>query len=176
MMEHRHPPLPACRASQPLASHYNYILCPHHHHLLHHDCHNQHHHLHHQHYYPHCHHRHHRHHHPFCGHHISLPHKTDHFHLTPCVASSSLPPAVTLPEQPQVGYSVSTQNHQNQAVSACEDDENSGVQLNEEWNEELEEEEEPVFVMTDEWVEFFAKSEAKRGLEKQQAKKKKAKK
>ncbi|OMO95009.1 hypothetical protein COLO4_16103 [Corchorus olitorius] len=34
------------------------------------------------------------------------------------------------------------------------------------------EEEEPVFVLSDEWREFFAKSEAKRKLEKQQANKK----
>uniref|UniRef100_F6I7H4 Uncharacterized protein n=1 Tax=Vitis vinifera TaxID=29760 RepID=F6I7H4_VITVI len=37
---------------------------------------------------------------------------------------------------------------------------------------EEEEDEEPVFVLTDEWMEFFAKSEAKRKLEKKQAKKK----
>ncbi|KAL6616607.1 hypothetical protein ACP70R_038877 [Stipagrostis hirtigluma subsp. patula] len=36
--------------------------------------------------------------------------------------------------------------------------------------EEAEEEEEPVFVLTDEWAEFFAKSEAKRRLAKQQKK------
>ncbi|XP_020206404.1 uncharacterized protein LOC109791513 [Cajanus cajan] len=34
-----------------------------------------------------------------------------------------------------------------------------------------EEDDEPVFVLTDEWREFFAKSEAKRKLEKKQAKK-----
>ncbi|XP_066315633.1 uncharacterized protein [Miscanthus floridulus] len=34
-----------------------------------------------------------------------------------------------------------------------------------------EEDEEPVFVLTDEWAEFFAKSEAKRRLAKQQQKK-----
>ncbi|TQD76237.1 hypothetical protein C1H46_038264 [Malus baccata] len=42
------------------------------------------------------------------------------------------------------------------------------------WLEE-EEDDDPVFVLTDEWKEFFAKSEAKRKLEKQQAKKKKGK-
>lgn len=36
---------------------------------------------------------------------------------------------------------------------------------------EVDEEEEPVFVLTDEWAEFFAKSEAKRRLAKQQKKK-----
>lgn len=35
-----------------------------------------------------------------------------------------------------------------------------------------EDEEEPVFVLTDEWREFFAKSEAKRRLAKKQARKK----
>lgn len=46
--------------------------------------------------------------------------------------------------------------------------------LQEQKHEGLEEEddEEPVFVLTDEWMEFFAKSEAKRKLEKKQAKKK----
>ncbi|XP_024628072.1 forkhead box protein B2 isoform X3 [Medicago truncatula] len=34
-----------------------------------------------------------------------------------------------------------------------------------------EEDDEPIFVLTDEWREFFAKSEAKRKLEKKQAKK-----
>uniref|UniRef100_A0A0E0JSS9 Uncharacterized protein n=1 Tax=Oryza punctata TaxID=4537 RepID=A0A0E0JSS9_ORYPU len=38
------------------------------------------------------------------------------------------------------------------------------------------EEEEPVFVLTDEWAEFFAKSEAKRRLAKQQQKKNKGRK
>ncbi|XP_021273886.1 SKI/DACH domain-containing protein 1-like isoform X1 [Herrania umbratica] len=38
-----------------------------------------------------------------------------------------------------------------------------------------EEDEEPIFVLTDEWREFFAKSEAKRKLEKKQAKKKQQK-
>ncbi|KAM1003508.1 hypothetical protein ACFX15_003575 [Malus domestica] len=42
------------------------------------------------------------------------------------------------------------------------------------WLEE-EEDDDPVFVLTDDWKEFFAKSEAKRKLEKQQAKKKKGK-
>ncbi|KAB2602171.1 histidine-rich protein [Pyrus ussuriensis x Pyrus communis] len=36
---------------------------------------------------------------------------------------------------------------------------------------EEEEDDDPVFVLTDEWKEFFAKSGAKRKLEKQQAKK-----
>lgn len=51
-------------------------------------------------------------------------------------------------------------------ASAC------GLQQ-QEWREdqELEDEEEDVFVMTDEWMEFFAKSEAKRRLAKQQKKK-----
>ncbi|KAJ4967894.1 hypothetical protein NE237_014595 [Protea cynaroides] len=89
------------------------------------------------------------------------------------MATASL---ISLPGQPQMGYSVSAHNHQNLGFPACEDAENSGVQLHEQWNEELEEEEEePVFVMTDEWMEFFAKSEAKRRLEKNQAKKKKLK-
>ncbi|KAK9159911.1 hypothetical protein Syun_006252 [Stephania yunnanensis] len=44
------------------------------------------------------------------------------------------------------------------------------------FEEEVEEDDgEPVFVMTDEWVEFFAKSEAKRKLEKKLAKKNKRK-
>ncbi|CAO2181940.1 unnamed protein product [Urochloa humidicola] len=38
--------------------------------------------------------------------------------------------------------------------------------------EAAEDEEEPVFVLTDEWAEFFAKSEAKRRLAKQQKKNK----
>ncbi|KAM7266047.1 hypothetical protein ACFE04_003730 [Oxalis oulophora] len=37
--------------------------------------------------------------------------------------------------------------------------------------EEEEDDDEPIFVMTDEWMEFFAKSEARRKLEKKQAKK-----
>ncbi|KAM6575868.1 hypothetical protein CsatA_024195 [Cannabis sativa] len=37
--------------------------------------------------------------------------------------------------------------------------------------EEEEEEDELIFVLTDEWRDFFAKSEAKRKLEKKQAKK-----
>lgn len=45
--------------------------------------------------------------------------------------------------------------------------------LQEQEHEGLEEEDddEPVFVLTDEWREFFAKSEAKRKLAKKQAKK-----
>ncbi|EEF31301.1 conserved hypothetical protein [Ricinus communis] len=50
----------------------------------------------------------------------------------------------------------------------------SEMVLQEPEHDELEDEEDddPVFVLTDEWREFFAKSEAKRKLAKQNAKKK----
>lgn len=38
-------------------------------------------------------------------------------------------------------------------------------------NVEVEEEDDPIYVLTDEWRDFFAKSEAKRRLAKKQAKK-----
>lgn len=42
--------------------------------------------------------------------------------------------------------------------------EETNVEMEEEGEHQKEEEEDPVFVLTDEWREFFAKSEAKRRL------------
>ncbi|KAM3731464.1 hypothetical protein ACB098_12G165300 [Castanea mollissima] len=135
-----------------------FLLHPTHHHHHHH-----HHHL--------CNHHHHHHHFLcFCPHH---PHHHHHFnghpHLCPTLISS-------FPRNPEASNPVPLPNHSNLETSAsgCEQAYATANQmLQEQEHEGLEEEDddEPVFVLTDEWREFFAKSEAKRKLEKKQAKK-----
>ncbi|XP_034689580.1 SKI/DACH domain-containing protein 1-like [Vitis riparia] len=118
-----------------------------------------HHHLHHHHHHHHLHHHHHHHHH-HCALHC-------HPHLCPSfpspIPSQNLQPLASLTSPKDVNPSVSQEPSNSNALI-----------LQEQKHEGLEEEddEEPVFVLTDEWMEFFAKSEAKRKLEKKQAKKK----
>ncbi|XP_058103211.1 uncharacterized protein LOC131246810 [Magnolia sinica] len=114
----------------------------------------------------HHHHHHHHHHFPppsFCPfqHHLRPPP----FAFPPPISNGpepgSLPPTVGDGEQ-AVSF------HGRSAGSGCELQEDLTVEL----HGAVVEEEEPVFVMTDEWMEFFAKSEAKRRLEKQKRKQK----
>ncbi|CAO2824463.1 unnamed protein product [Amaranthus hypochondriacus] len=122
-------------------------LSPHHHH------HHHHHHLHHQH-----HHHHHLHHHHY--HHVqcqcAVPEQNYHSHY---------PNSISLPlhTNPNLGVSGSEVSHTLPDTQNFIDD---GL----EEYEELEDED-PIYVMTDEWREFFAKSEAKRREAKKQAKK-----
>ncbi|URE41595.1 hypothetical protein MUK42_34525 [Musa troglodytarum] len=102
-------------------------------------------------------------------------------HLLPRFASSNphLPPPCNL-ILPHIPCSGSSQNHK--MFGLCSIKMTKGIKMNfysvvraqeQDWNENQvpEEEEEDVFVLTDEWMEFFAKSEAKRKLAKQQKKK-----
>ncbi|XP_059660086.1 uncharacterized protein LOC132306637 [Cornus florida] len=110
-----------------------------------------------------CRRRHHHHH-----HHIS-PHCPLHGHLLQPNRSPLTCPKFTFPPNPEPAESVPSPNSTNQLNLQLPD-----VLIVQEENEELdvEDEEEPIFVLTDEWREFFAKSEAKRRLEKKQARKK----
>ncbi|XP_044493055.1 SKI/DACH domain-containing protein 1-like [Mangifera indica] len=136
----------------------------------------------HHHHHFHHHHQHHHHHH----HHgplIFLPH---HHHLIICpyhhinhhsyhvnATFTPLPPQNS--DQPsQNPFKLQAEarlfkhtSHYDAQTWTLQDEENTGLA-----EEEEEEAEEPIFVLTDEWREFFAASEAKRKLAKKQAKKK----
>uniref|UniRef100_A0A7N0U959 Uncharacterized protein n=1 Tax=Kalanchoe fedtschenkoi TaxID=63787 RepID=A0A7N0U959_KALFE len=117
--------------------------CPHHHHHCHH------HHCHHHHFAPHCHHIR-----PNSA--VALPHAVH-------------PPK---PTDPVPNHDAEVAFHD--SASAPVDEVLTGQDLATEEPEVLEEDDDsdPIFVMTDEWKEFFAKSEARRRLEKQHARNK----
>ncbi|RZC62158.1 hypothetical protein C5167_023896 [Papaver somniferum] len=157
-----------------------YQCPPHHHHQpqhLHHHHHS--HHLHHHHHHLHPHHLHHQHHlgghnlNPCIHHNLTSHPNLNHFHSCP----NFPPPPATIPCRLQSGTSVTIPGTLNvETSSGSKEQQGSDYQfVHEEYHleEEQEEEEEAMYVMTDEWLEFFAKSEAKRKLEKQQAKLKK---
>ncbi|KAH7837698.1 hypothetical protein Vadar_016864 [Vaccinium darrowii] len=114
----------------------------------------------------------HRHHHHHCPH--PPPHHHHyHIHFSPhCPLHSRLlqPNTHTLPCPSSIPFLDQSKLH----IPEHGETHPSDVLMNQEGNEEVfeEDEEEPVFVLTDEWREFFAKSEAKRRLEKKQARKK----
>ncbi|KAL5720674.1 hypothetical protein ACHQM5_013319 [Ranunculus cassubicifolius] len=118
-------------------------------------------HHHHHHLFPLC--AHHHHHHPHGGvvhpHPVHHHHPHHHHHHPLCILKPHYLPTQNplLPNLPQF----------NTNLEVLEEPEllQEYVEI-----EEEDDEEEPVFVMTDEWMEFFAKSEAKRQLEKKQAK------
>ncbi|XVF32134.1 hypothetical protein REPUB_Repub17cG0055900 [Reevesia pubescens] len=126
------------------------------------------------HHHHHCH-QHHHHHHPImlCPHHYhhhAIPCPLHHHHHFITCHSHVSPTLGHLPLQNHLNLdSITVQNEAHQSDTLV-------LQEQEQELEGLEEgegaEEEPIFVLTDEWREFFAKSEAKRKLEKQQAKKK----
>ncbi|KAK1319297.1 hypothetical protein QJS10_CPB04g01276 [Acorus calamus] len=151
-----HPTNP--RAPQPLPHHHPIFICPlflHHHH-------HHHHHLHHNqlgcpnlcpHHAFHCltHHHHHHHHH----HHLLLT-----------------PPPPSLSDQHPISQNP-TSAYVNSGVSNHTETDVLGEELKESGEQQQQEpveEEEDLFVMTDEWMEFFAKSEARRKLEKKKGK------
>eukprot|EP00262_Sarcandra_glabra_P013596 TRINITY_DN3802_c0_g1_i1.p1 TRINITY_DN3802_c0_g1~~TRINITY_DN3802_c0_g1_i1.p1 ORF type:complete len:172 (+),score=31.57 TRINITY_DN3802_c0_g1_i1:87-602(+) len=146
---------------------------------------------HHHHHHPLCFFPHHHHHHPLCF----FPHHHHHHHHSfslpqkPCFTSKphhlpSLPcpfalnthnPGCfhnhfsTLPPQISSNFEVGSASPSLQDPNLGFSD--SGLQ--EELAEELDEaDEEPVYVLTDEWMEFFTKSEAKRRSDKKKSKKK----
>ncbi|XP_047053019.1 heart- and neural crest derivatives-expressed protein 1-like [Lolium rigidum] len=109
--------------------------------------------------------------------HIQLCHHTA--HLLPAAASCAhfqqqypqslfpYPPSAA-PWHPEGGPMAGPQ------VEAARESEEPALQVGQEdvyLEGEEEEDEEPVFVLTDEWAEFFAKADAKRKLAKQQKKK-----
>ncbi|KAL4192587.1 hypothetical protein AMTRI_Chr06g172740 [Amborella trichopoda] len=113
---------------------------------------------------PHHHHHHHHHHHL----HLHICHRNrfhSFFHLAPPFCPNSLPdpiPRVLPPPWPTPYPPPSaTPLAQSETLADAEPS-------REELEDGEEEEEEPVFVMTDEWMEFFAKSEAKRRQEKEE--------
>ncbi|KAM1031690.1 hypothetical protein PS2_035200 [Malus domestica] len=133
---------------------------------------------------PHHHLHHHHHRHPLflcpLHHHLHRRHHNHHFHhLRPNFAS--------FPQNPETpaAAAIPFPTHMNSEPSEFKEahyDDPTSLTLPEQTHGEIgdgvleeEEDDEPIFVLTDEWKEFFAKSEAKRKLEKQQAKKKKAK-
>ncbi|KAL4324627.1 hypothetical protein GQ457_11G003700 [Hibiscus cannabinus] len=143
------PPYPVPHHHQPMIHHHHHhtTSCPlhhHHHHTI--SCHLHHHHHHHT---------------------ISCP---VHHHLITC--HSHVSPTLA-PLSPQNHANLESTTAQNEAHHSgnplLQDQEYEELQ---DIKEEEDEEEEPIFVLTDEWREFFAKSEAKRKLEKKQAKKK----
>ncbi|KAI3926088.1 hypothetical protein MKW98_028224 [Papaver atlanticum] len=164
--------------------HRHWYQCPphHHHHPQHHHHHHHPHHIHHHHH-PHHLHHHHQHHlggqnfNP-CIHHNLTSHPNLNNHFRPCHNFPPfLPPPSTIPCGLQSGTSVTVPGTLSMETSSGFN-EQQGLDyqfVHEEYQleEEQEEEEEAMYVMTDEWLEFFAKSEAKRKLEKQQAKLKK---
>ncbi|XP_031478741.1 uncharacterized protein LOC116249685 [Nymphaea colorata] len=103
----------------------------------------------------------------------SLPHFHHHYHG--CLAFCQRVPyhpcrRLLLPPSPCGFNFLHGQQHQNHEVNAYEDGDCALGRL-----QEVEDEagdEEPVFVMTDEWLEFFAKSEAKRQQDKKLKQKK----
>ncbi|XP_065875500.1 uncharacterized protein [Euphorbia lathyris] len=136
-----------------MESTFKFRPCSHHRHLYHHHHHPC---CHHHHHHPCCHHRHHHHH---CNCH----------HLCPRIASLSL--------HPQSNYYSASQIDLNLQPNFYKETPASVAQISEEpkqneLDNEDEDEDDPIFVLTDEWREYFAKSEAKRKLDKQLAKKK----
>ncbi|GLT28153.1 hypothetical protein SLA2020_031050 [Shorea laevis] len=114
---------------------------------------------------------------PYHHHHHIIPCPVHHHHhLITCLCPSflfPLPPA----QIPQPGPNLPLQNNFNSDPSTVFDEaQHSGNLIFQEQGhfehaDVEEEEEEPVFVLTEEWREFFAKSEAKRKQEKKQVKK-----
>ncbi|XP_057482965.1 uncharacterized protein LOC130769738 [Actinidia eriantha] len=108
-----------------------------------------------------CPHHHHHHHHHF---HIHFsPHCPLHSHLLqPNSRPYACPNSLLLPHQSNFQVPESRATHPSDPL------------IMQEGNEKVveEDEEDPVFILTDEWREFFAKSEAKRRLAKNQARKK----
>ncbi|CAL9775207.1 unnamed protein product [Musa acuminata subsp. burmannicoides] len=97
-------------------------------------------------------------------HHLPLPH-------IPCSSFSQVLPNRTSPHLVQDQSSMSRIGAERPEAAEVVDFPASESQ-EQEWNEnQVPEGEEDVFVLTDEWMEFFAKSEAKRKLAKQQKKK-----
>ncbi|XP_011089057.1 uncharacterized histidine-rich protein DDB_G0274557-like [Sesamum indicum] len=125
---------------------------------------------------PHHHHHHHghhsRHHHhffyisPHCPFHRSMSQPKNH---SPSCSFSTYYPS---PQNPEPVASIPPNSHSsfldNQPNESFDD--SQMMQDNIE-NVEVEEEDDPIYVLTDEWRDFFAKSEAKRRLAKKQAKK-----
>ncbi|KAJ9169799.1 hypothetical protein P3X46_017950 [Hevea brasiliensis] len=126
----------------------------------------------HHHHHPLCH-RHHHHHHHQCHHHFCPSHNHCHHHHYNChclVCPRFAPHPLRGPEligsYPPLNDLADAHKETASITQVLQD---PGHNVSE---EEEEEEGDPIFVLTDEWREFFAKSEAKRKLEKQQAKKK----
>ncbi|KAA8550576.1 hypothetical protein F0562_002260 [Nyssa sinensis] len=125
------------------------------------------------------HHHHHHQHHPLFVH-----HHHHHHHFSPqCPLHSYLfqenshpriCPKFTAPPLPQNPGLAGSPNHLSLQLPERTDAfaSNSLVMQEENVGLEEEDEEDPVFVLTDEWREFFAKSEAKRRSAKKQARKK----
>ncbi|KAI4354230.1 hypothetical protein L6164_003117 [Bauhinia variegata] len=135
------------------------ILHPHHHHCLHHHRHRHHHHRHHHHCY---------HFFPPCAHH------NHHLHSP---FQENLKFSLPLPQKPDSFIPLPIRNNPNVGAAEYQEANSSAAQISQELEHlELDEEEddvdEPIFVLTDEWRDFFAKSEARRRLEKKQSKKK----
>ncbi|KDP45293.1 hypothetical protein JCGZ_15158 [Jatropha curcas] len=127
----------------------------------------------------HHHHHHHRHHHLCHGHPHQLCSLHNHYHHHYCnchfLICPGLAPVPLQVADPYAPYP--SENEFNLQSNANTENYNSITQVLQEpeindLEDEQEENDDPVFVLTDEWREFFAKSEAKRKLEKQQAKKK----
>ncbi|XP_039021421.1 uncharacterized histidine-rich protein DDB_G0274557-like isoform X2 [Hibiscus syriacus] len=113
------------------------------------------------------HHHHYRHHHHYT---ISCP-LHHHHHLITCHSHVS-PTLAPLPLQNHTNLeSTTTQNEAHHCGNPVLEEQEPEYEELQDIKEE-EEEDEPIFVLTDEWREFFAKSEAKRKLEKKKAKKK----
>ncbi|OVA04035.1 hypothetical protein BVC80_693g25 [Macleaya cordata] len=148
--------------------HPHFPHCPHHHHHHFHHCPNHHHH-----HFHHCRHHHHHHHQHFCSlnPHFALCQKPT-FHPNLCPNFAFCP---TISGEPKSGISVATPGALDVELSGSKEPVGSEDQLLQEEFKIEEEDEEPIYVMTEEWMEFFAKSEAKRRLEKQAKKKKKKK-
>ncbi|KAJ8466621.1 hypothetical protein OPV22_029173 [Ensete ventricosum] len=92
----------------------------------------------------------------------------------PCSSFSQLLPSRTSPHLVQDQSSMSHIGAERPEAAALTEvaDFPASEPQEQEWNEnQVPEGEEDVFVLTDEWMEFFAKSEAKRKLAKQQKKK-----
>ncbi|WOL03682.1 SKI/DACH domain-containing protein 1-like [Canna indica] len=147
---------------QPQSDHHHHLL-PHHHHripiFLHCPCS--------------CHHRYIHHHHQFPSPRFHPPHPNP---RPPVIASANFLPNMSHSQPLHQDHSCA---HHYDAVQSSEAATDSKVadflpagSQDQEWNENIEEDDdyESVFVLTDEWMEFFAKSEAKRRLAKQQKK------
>ncbi|PKI76749.1 homeobox-leucine zipper protein HOX21-like [Punica granatum] len=137
----------------------------------------------------HHHHPHHNHHHPrhsHCHHHCHFVCQRGHRHFichhrahSPALAAAPLPPALQHPDAVAAVIQPRGLNSETFQSGEPQRDESLATQMSQEQehNEQIGEDyddydEEPVFVLTDEWKEFFAKSEAKRKQDKKRAKKK----
>ncbi|CAM8959279.1 unnamed protein product [Rhodiola kirilowii] len=119
----------------------------------------------------HHHHHHHHHDHHNCihkKHHLNCAHHHHHHHI--CHHSAAGPPHA--PQPPRTAHPLLTPNTEASLHFSNSDLVDEVLMQEEVDNEEREglDDDDPVFVMTDEWKEFFAKSEARRRLAKQQAK------